>query len=449
MKYLLLFFLMLNAVCVYAQNPILRNIYTADPAAREFSDGRLYLFADSDPAGENGGWLNMFKYHAYSTTDMKVWTDHGPLFDCKTISWNDGPAWDGDCVEVNGKYYYYFSMVDKIGVAVADKPTGPFKDGLGKPLLTRHTPGVRPKASGWLTSPTILFYRDSVYMYFGQNEEFYLVRLKKNMLELDGPVMSLEKPAYFHEGAWVNYAHGKFHATYGGSDGNGLDKLCYAVADQPQGPFQFKYFIQEDRAATVQSSVVSFKGMNYLFYHIDGPDEFHRRISVEPFQYTRDGLIPPVPRTASGAGPSEQRIDATGRHEAEDYQAASGWGIDQQREPTGEGDRYVNVYSSNTWIRFDKVDFGNGVSSLEAFLSAAKPLKGGKIELRLGSPDGALIGECTVPQSKHWFNWVTSQCKVSAEAKGVHDLYLVMKGDSKSGFYYQVNYMLDSFRFLR
>ncbi len=123
-----------------AQNPLINNIFTADPAAHQFSDGKLYLYADHDPNLKNDGWQRMYDYHVYSTSDLKIWTDHGSVLNCKDISWNNGPAWDGDCVEANGKFWYYFPMVDNIGVAVSDKPTGPFKDALGKPLITRKHP---------------------------------------------------------------------------------------------------------------------------------------------------------------------------------------------------------------------------------------------------------------------------------------------------------------------
>jgi hypothetical protein len=430
-----------------AQNPLITNIFTADPAAHQFSDGRLYLYADYDPNGENRGWLNMFKFHVYSTSDLKIWTDHGSLFDCKDITWNDGAAWDGDCVEANGKYYYYFPMVDKIGVAVSDNPIGPFKDALGKPLITRDYPGVQKKASGWLTSPCVLFYNDTAYMYMGQNEEFYLAKLKKNMVEVDGPVLALKKPAHFHEGAWVNYAHGKFHATYGGNDGKGKDKLAYAVADNPHGPFVFQRFIQPNQAATVQSSVVSFNGRNLLFYHQNGTDDFHRQICVEDFQYTSDGLIPVVPRTKEGIGPVELRIDALGKQEAEDYQEWSDWGLECIFEPTGEGNRLVNVLAGNTWIMFNNVDFGTGVRQFETMLSSPLAVEGGAIELRLDRPDGTLIGKCPIPKTNNWYDWEITQCEVSPETKGVQDLYLVFQGNTHKGFYHQVNYKIDFFRF--
>jgi len=450
-KIALFFNVLMFVVCfqIDAQNPLITNIYTADPAAHQFSDGKLYLYADYDPKGENRGWLNMFNYHVYSTSDLKIWTDHGSLFDCKDILWNNGPAWDGDCVEAYGKYWYYFPMVDKIGIAVSDKPMGPFKDALGKPFITRQTAGIRTEASGWLVSPCVIFYEGSAYIYFGQNEELYIAKLKKNMIEIEGPAVPLEKPKYFHEGLWVNYTNGKFHATYGGNDGEAPDKIGYSTADTPFGPWQFHYFVQEDKAATVQNCITEFNGRHLFFYHQNGPDDFHRQICVEEFQYTPEGNIPVIPRTKEGIGAIELRIDALGKQEAEDFQKSSNWGIETIFEPTGEGNSVVNVLNDKSWIRFEKVDFGAGVQSFETVLSSPLEVENGMIEIRLDSADGTVVGKCNIPKTGGWFIWQKVQCDISKEAKGVHNLYFVFRGETKKGFYYQINYMMDYFRFYK
>jgi len=448
-KIALFFNVLMFVLCfqIDAQNPLITNIYTADPAAHQFSDGKLYLYADYDPRGENRGWHNMYKYHVYSTSDLKVWTDHGSIIDCKDILWNNGPAWDGDCVEAHGKYWYYFPMVDKIGVAVSDKPTGPFSDALGKPLITRQTPGIRAEASGWLVSPCLIFYEGSAYIYFGQNEELYYAKLKRNMIEIDGSAVPLEQPKYFHEGLWVNFANGKYHATYGGNDGEAPDKLGYSTSDTPFGPWQFHYFVQEDKAATVQNCVTEFNGRHLFFYHQNGTDPFHRQICVEEFKYTPDGIIPVIPRTKNGIGDIDLRISAFGKIEAEDYQKSSEWGIETIFEPTGEGNTVVNILKDKGWIRFNNVDFGTGVNSFEIQFSAAQDISNGKIELRLDSPDGLKVGESYVNNTGGWFLWQKSKCSVSSNAQGIHNLYLVFNYDAPQHFYYKISYIIDYFSF--
>ena len=121
-------------------NPIITHTYCADPSARVFGD-TLWLFPSHDK--DDASDFLMDDFHAYSTTDMKTWTDHGviykPLEDAK---WAKSRTWAPDCIERNGKYYFYYA-VDKenIGVAVADSPTGPYHDPLGHPLISKNTPG--------------------------------------------------------------------------------------------------------------------------------------------------------------------------------------------------------------------------------------------------------------------------------------------------------------------
>lgn len=240
--------------------PLLTNVCTADPAARVF-DGRLFVYTDHDPRLDNEGWYFMYDYHAYSTRDLREWVDHGSVLGRRDVSWDDGPAWDGDVAEAHGRYWYYFPMVDRIGVAVADRPEGPFRDALGRPLVTRQTPGVRAKASAWLVSPTVLLFEGRRFLYFGQNEELYVAPLAGDMVSLAGPAVALSRPRGFHEGAWVFERGGRVHMIYGAkTDAPLLDNLAHATSTSPLGPFVFERVVQADRARTVQASIVSFAG---------------------------------------------------------------------------------------------------------------------------------------------------------------------------------------------
>ena len=112
--------------------------YMADPAAHVF-DGKLFIYPSHDwEAGaeedDDGGHFQMKDYHALSFTDLEngTATDHGVIFDVNDVPWAKKQLWDSDVVEKDGKYYYIFSAkgydgVFRLGVAVADKPEGPFK----------------------------------------------------------------------------------------------------------------------------------------------------------------------------------------------------------------------------------------------------------------------------------------------------------------------------------
>jgi len=308
-----------------------RYLYTADPAAHVFSDGRLWLYADRDPARPNKTWMSMCSYHAFSTADLLNWIDHGTVLTCDEIAWCGGAAWDGDCVERHGKYWYFFPMIDQIGVAVADKPEGPFRDALGHPLITRQTRGVLPRSpqGGLLVSPVVVNSPDGLFLYFGQNEALYIVELKDSMVELAGPVRRVAAPEVYHEGPWVFFRSGHYHIIYGrGAVTDDLedqcDNLAYASAKQPDGPFTFHNIVQKDLGRTVQACLVEWDGKDILFYHEDGPDNYHRHIRAEMVDRPGDGGVELIPRGSAPLIPESVRLDARGRHSGEDYHEAGG-----------------------------------------------------------------------------------------------------------------------------
>jgi arabinoxylan arabinofuranohydrolase len=126
----LTFFLMCCAACnlCLAQNPFITHMYTADPSARVFND-TLYVYPSHDE--DTATRFSMKDWHVFSTTDMKNWTDHGVALSLNDLSWAHSEAWAPDCAKRNGKYYFYYPVeASEIGVAVGDKPYGPFKDPL-------------------------------------------------------------------------------------------------------------------------------------------------------------------------------------------------------------------------------------------------------------------------------------------------------------------------------
>ena len=129
-----------------AVNPIVQTIYTADPAPM-VHNGTLYVYTGHDE--DKSTWFTMKDWRCYSTTDMVNWTDHGSPLSAIDFSWVKADAWAGQCIERNGKFYYYVPMNQKtggmaIGVAVSDSPTGPFKDALGHPLVFDRSGDIDP-----------------------------------------------------------------------------------------------------------------------------------------------------------------------------------------------------------------------------------------------------------------------------------------------------------------
>ncbi len=279
-------FLSLAPALALAQHQILPD-FQADPSARVFN-GRLYIYPSHDIAG-NKDW-EMFDWHVFSTDDMIHWKDHGVIFSLKDITWAKIHAWAPDCIERNGKYYFYFPADDQIGVAVSDSPTGPFKDALGKPLIGRNEAGIRS------IDPAVFIDDDGqAYLYFGNSSgKLGVVKLKPDMITRDGPIQVLDLHNY-HEGIWVHKRNGVYYFSYPSNRGDMVANLMeYSMAKGPMGPFEYKGVILDNRSRNVHGSITEFKGKWYLFYHVAGPSAYERRVCVAPLYYNEDGTIKPI-----------------------------------------------------------------------------------------------------------------------------------------------------------
>lgn len=269
-----------------AQRQILPD-FQADPSARVFH-GRLYVYPSHDIAGSKD-W-DMRDWHVFSTDDMVHWKDHGVIFGLKDIGWAKQHAWAPDCIERNGKYYFYFPADDQIGVAVSDSPTGPFKDALGKPLIGRMEAGIRS------IDPNIFIDDDGqAYLYFGNShDKVAVVKLNQDMITLDGPIQVLELKNY-HEGIWVHKRKGLYYFSYPSYRGDLTANLLeYSVAKSPTGPFEYKGVILDNRSRNVHGSIAEYKGKWWLFYHVAGPSAYERRVCLAPLYYRKDGSIEPI-----------------------------------------------------------------------------------------------------------------------------------------------------------
>src|SRR5215471_7426717 len=138
---IILYALMMATERLPAQNPFITHLYSADPSARVF-DGRVYVYPSHDILASEGkgrvGWFCMEDYHVFSSDNLTDWTDHGVIVKQNEVPWvkkNSYAMWAPDCIYKNGKYYFYFPATPTdttnkrrfaIGVAVSDKPTGPF-----------------------------------------------------------------------------------------------------------------------------------------------------------------------------------------------------------------------------------------------------------------------------------------------------------------------------------
>ena len=254
------------------ENPFVRSIFTADPSAHVWQDGRLYVYASHDVAPPRGCDL-MDGYHVFSTDDMVHWTDHGEILHSQQVTWGrkeGGYMWAPDCAYKNGKYYFYFPHPSatktedswKIGVAVSRYPAKDFK-------VVGYIKGA-PSA----IDPCVFVDNDGqayVYNGGGTGPLCFGGRLKDNMTELDGEMRPMEGLEDFHEAAYVFRRGDWYYLTYADNHtegGRGSNRLRYAMSRHPLGPWQYKgIYLEPTDCDTSHGSVVEYKGQWYAFYH--------------------------------------------------------------------------------------------------------------------------------------------------------------------------------------
>ncbi|MGQ7944310.1 family 43 glycosylhydrolase [Flavobacterium sp. WC2509] len=308
-KISILFAMAFTGSMVSAQNPVIRNMYTADPSARVFND-TLYVYPSHDR--DNAKWWDMEDWHVFSTTDMKKFEDHGKAFSLTDIPWAKKFAWAPDCAYRNGKYYFYYPTdQDNIGVAVGNRPYGPFKDPLGKPLLSRKSEGV--VANRDFIDPNVFIDDDGQAYLFAGQLEVNAVKLNKDMISYKGKVNIIKGTDHFFEAIWVHKYNGKYYMSYAGKkDDKSADSILYAMADNVLGPYTYKgEILPPVNSGTNHHSIVQYKGKWYLFYHTAdlalqnipaGSEDrkyiqWRRSVCVDELHYNSDGTIQMVQPT--------------------------------------------------------------------------------------------------------------------------------------------------------
>lgn len=281
-------------------NPIIRDKYTADPAV--FVEGdTLWLFAGHDAQGNQSNYV-MKDWLLYSTTDMKHWTEHPSPLHIDDFHWaNSHQAYAGHVAKRNGKYYWYVSTNwCGIGVAVSDRITGPYKDALGRPLLTGKD-CFASKHSWAVIDPAILIDDDNTpYIVWG-NGQCYYAKLKDNMIEIDGEIRQIELPDYT-EAPWLHKYNGKYYLTYATG---WPEKIATAVSDHIGGPYEPLGVISEiaGNSNTTHPAIVEFRNRWIFFSHNGGLHDgtsYSRSVIAEPLHYDAQGRILPIPPTAKG-----------------------------------------------------------------------------------------------------------------------------------------------------
>jgi beta-xylosidase len=321
-----------TATSKYLSEPVIEDIYTADPSAHVF-DGKVYIYPSHDidagtPENDMGDHFDMNDYHVLSMDSVNgKATDHGVALSVKDVPWAGRQMWAPDAAHKNGTYYLYFPAKDKndvfrIGVATAKTPTGPFK---AEP---------KPIEGSYSMDPAVFTDTDgNSYMYFGgiwggqlqrwkdgkydpngtktdsqkQDEPALaprVAKMSKDMLSFDGPVkevkiltkegkeiLTKDHDRRFFEASWVHKYNDKYYFTYSTGD---THYLAYAIGDNPMGPFVYQdKFMNPVQGWTTHHSIAEVKGKWYLFYHdTQLSNKTHlRNVKVAPLEHLSDGSI--------------------------------------------------------------------------------------------------------------------------------------------------------------
>lgn len=324
------------------KNPVFPGLHADPEILYSQQTGKYYIYPTTDGAEE---WKS-HDFKVFSSTDLQTWTDEGVMFDLqKDCNWTDWYAWAPCIIEckyikgklartpkemkkngkkVSYKYFYYFTAGKNIGVAVADKPEGPFKDALGKPLLNQPPAGIKAQ----VIDPDVFMdpQTGKYYLYWG-NSFLACSELNEDMISIkEGSTKVLinrpDKRNYgYNEGTYVFYRNGKYYFMWSENDTRSANyRVRYLISDSPTEfvcngkPAQVERTIvlHQDPSkqiyGTGHHSILQKPGTDewYIVYHRFARPEsiklgwsagYNREICIDRLEFNEDGTIKPVKTT--------------------------------------------------------------------------------------------------------------------------------------------------------
>lgn len=280
-----------------AAQPISQR-FNADPSPH-FFNGRFYVYATNDH-DNSGKYWDSIDWRLFSSKDLSAWQDDGSFLSVAVFAWArpDAKAWAPEAAHRGQKYYFYAPVGgDKIGVAVAAAPQGPFADARGDALIDKARDA---NAGDEPIDPAVLIDDDGqAYLTFGTRVP-KIVRLKADMIHLDGPIENIvvrgwpandPKKAY-GEAPFLHKHKGLYYFSFStGWPG----QIVYATSRTPMGPYDYRGVILDYLAiSTNHQAIIEHDGKSYLFYHdqlLPGGGSMRRSITFEQLHYGPDGAI--------------------------------------------------------------------------------------------------------------------------------------------------------------
>lgn len=448
-------------------NPVITHMYTADASPHVMPDGRVWMVTSVDHE-HGGGYSTMHKYHTFSSADMVNWVDHGEILNVWDVlgsatepEGEDWALWAPDMVYHEGKYYLYFPVrklftehgydeqkrrtESYIAVAVSDSPDKRFT------VINEKIEGTRG------IDPSVFIDDDGEkYLYFGNH---WGAKLKDNMKELEGEPIHMDvDDEDFMEAIWMHKRDNKYYVSYHSHYGKPIDPenpddsermkstLDYGVSDNPLGPFKYGGIMNYELGVNVNEGpkypgkefvpwrvfqsnhggIVEFHGNEYLFYHtsalsswrqdsFQGPGTWTQRsVCIDLLEYDDKGNVVPVQQTLSGVEPV--KIVQPYAIELLNGEVNTSDGVSIQN-------KIINV-SGNGICEFKNVPLGTGYYYFG--LNVLNTISEGKVEIRLDSPDGKLVGTILLDEFSNQVNRGRAETFIRG-AKEKRDIFLVFE----------------------
>lgn len=461
-------------------NPLISHKLGADPYALAY-DGRVYIYMSSDSFeyDSNGNikdnsFANLNKVHVISSADMVNWTDHGAIpvagsggiAGWATFSWAPAAAHK----QINGedKFFLYFANgAGGIGVLTADSPLGPWVDPLGKALITGNTPGVPGVI--WLFDPAVLVDDDGKgYLYFGGGipgepnstaeqianpKTARVIELGEDLISTVGAAVMIDAP-YIFEDSGIHKYNGKYYYTYcsnfSGTHPEGTPppgEIAYMMSDSPMGPFTYVAPILKNPytffgvGGNNHHAIFEFNGEWYVTYHAQtvskaaiGDGKGYRSTHINKVEFYENGLMKEIQADMEGIA-QLKTLNPYQRVEAETIAWNAGILTELSVAPGSTKSAFnlnvTNIHNGD-WLAVANVDFGNdGAGSFEANIASDV---GGKIEIRVDSPIGEVIGTLDAASTGGEQAWKLMKTDVSP-VKGVHNVFFIFNGEGKSNLF--------------
>lgn len=299
-------------------NPLFGGLYADPEVLYSYKTNKYYIYPTSDGFT---GWSGTY-FKTFSSTDLVYWKDEGIILDLnKEVSWAKRNAWAPTIIEksMHGRfqYFFYFCAAQKIGVAVADDPVGPFIDS-GSPIIFKHPYGVQ---GGQEIDPDV--FHDPVsgkdYLYWG-NGYMAVAELNKNMISVDTTTVKIVTPdKTFREGTEVFYRNGRYYFLWSENDTRSPDySVRYGIADSPLGEIKIPHHnivIEKNTTlgvyGTGHNCILNIPGTDewYIIYHrfnrpkgiiMGEAAGYNREVCIDRLYFNDDGTIQQVKPTLIG-----------------------------------------------------------------------------------------------------------------------------------------------------